>query len=226
MGREKILVVDDEPILREMVCQILSKNYEVVTATDGKQAVELARVHKPKVILLDVLMPELNGLDICRVLRDDPATKDSWFIMVTAVHDSIQRTAAFVAGADDYVEKPFRPEELLARVNSKIRRLREDNSLPERSLGNLKLDFSNMCLKIKDEKPVKIGVIEFKILNSLMNAVGKIVTRKQITSEVWGEGADRVIDPHITSLRKKLDGSNVEIKTVYGEGYSILLVRS
>lgn len=219
-----ILVTDDEAPLRELVCQILSKNYEVITASNGRQAIELARLHKPKVILLDISMPVMDGMEVCAELRKDPSMNQTRFIMVTALNDSIHRTAAYLAGADDFLEKPFKPDELLARVSSKLRRLQEIEVVTsEKQIGNVKVDFSKMCLIIEEHEPIKIGVTELKIFNSLLKSAGKIVTRKELVAEVWAPGSDRVVDPHITSLRKKLAGSNVEIKTVYGEGYSVLV---
>lgn len=224
MARELVLVVDDEFTLREVMKQVLSKHFEVILAANGKMAIELARKHKPKVILLDISMPEMDGVEVCTILRNDPLVSSAHFIMVTALNDSIQRTAAFHAGADDYLEKPFRPEELIARVNSKLRRIQDTESIPsEKTIGNVKLNFSKMCLNIAGAEQVKVGVTELKILNTLVNAGGKIVTRKDLVADVWSPGSDRVVDPHITSLRKKLSNSNVEIKTVYGEGYSVIV---
>ena len=225
MNRELVLVVDGDASMRERIKQILSKKFEVLTATNGQEALDLARKLKPQVILLELALSEVRGIEVCSKLRNDPQSHNCRFIIVTSIADPSQRVEAYNAGADDYIEKPFSPEELIARVTVKMRRVREESSPSQRILSDIILDFSKMCLTIKGGKTAKLGVTEIKILNVLLDADGKIVPRKQLSKEVWGDGADRVVDPHITSLRKKLSGSHVEIKTVYGEGYSIAVLK-
>ena len=226
MNRELVLVVDSDASMRERIKEILSKKFEVATASCGQEGLDLALKLKPQVILLELALSAIRGIEVCRKLRNDPKIHNCRFIIVTSKCDANQRTEAFNAGADDFIEKPFSPEELLARVAVKMRRVREDSSPTQRMLGNITLDFSKMCLTIKGGKTVKLGVTEVKILNVLLNANGKVVPRKHLSKEVWGEGSDGVVDPHITSLRKKLLGSNVEIKTVYGEGYCIFVSKN
>lgn len=226
MNREIVLVADGDEEMRERISLILSKKFEVVAASSGKQCLELAHRNKPQVILLEMLLSDMSGIEICRTLRNDPAIHNCRFIMTSSVNDPLQRIEAFNAGADDYVEKPFDSDELIARVASKMRRVREDCGPAQRILANIILDYSKMSLAIKGGKSVKLGVTEGKILNAMLNADGKVVTRKRLSKDVWGDDTDRVVDPHITSLRKKLSGSNVEIKTVYGEGYCIVVIKN
>ncbi len=223
-NRDKVLVVDDEPNLRELVSQILSKSYNVISAANGQEALELAKQHLPQVILLDYLMPGMDGVEVCTALRANPRTRDCRVVMLTAFNGSPHRIAAFAAGADDYIEKPFSPVELIMRVASKMRRVNEySSSSLQKKVGNAVLDLQNMSLRC-GESVVALGTTELKILNLLSTSQGTVVTRNELIEKVWGVGPDRLIDPHITSLRKKLSLTNIEIKTVYGEGYSLLIV--
>lgn len=226
MNRELVLVVESVSTVREQVSQLLSKKFEVITAHCGVKGSEFAYKFKPQVIILELAYPEIDAIEVCRRLRSDPMIHNCRFIFVANVSDALKRIEAFNAGADDYIERPFGTEELVARVKSKMRRVREDTTQAQRVLADIVLDLSKMSLVIKGGAPVKLGVTEAKIFNALLNAEGRVLPRKQLSKEVWGEGADRVVDPHITSLRKKLAGANVEIKTVYGEGYCVVVTEN
>lgn len=226
-SRVKVLIIDDEPSIRELLAEIISEKYQSLLAPNGTDGIAVAKLKKPKAIILDLLMPGIDGIEVCRRLRSEPETADIRIIMLTAVNDVEQRIAAFSAGADDYVAKPVHPEELLARLDSKIRRVRESPEL--RTPHNIHfglnnhyfLDYERHKIKIND-RAISLGAIEFRILSSLLNQSGKIVKRQELIDLVWEKeaGTERTLAPHITSLRKKLKSSKVELKTVYGVGYS------
>lgn len=224
--RQTVLIVDDESYIREFIAQILSESFRIIFARNGDEATEMARSVKPGIIVLDILMPGQDGIETCRAIRQHPETKDIPVLMLTAVNEPEQRVRAFKAGADDYLAKPFLPEELFARINRKLERVStpkvaNGNSL---TLGNLKLEFDNLSLEI-DGACHELGPVEFKILNLLIKRRGDLVSRQELNDYIWGHAlpSERALDPHITSLRKKLRTSQGELKTVYGKGYSIIL---
>lgn len=226
MTKRKILVVDDEPSIREFLAQILSADYQIILAKSGTEAVEKAQSQKPSLILLDILMPGMTGVEVCKHLRNDSNTKLIPIIMLTALNEPEQRTQAFLAGADDYISKPFKPDELLARIKSKVRRLDEAPSSLSALLkfGDLELDLQEAKVEIAGN-PLDIGHIELKILKCLLSHRGQLVERNILNQYVWGDEAPsyRALDPHITTLRKKLRASRGELKTVYGRGYSLVM---
>lgn len=227
MKRLTVLIVDDESYIREFLAQILSEHFQIAFAKDGIEALEIAKSIKPAIILLDVLMPGQNGIETCKKLREQRESEEIPVIMLTAVNEPEQRIQAFNAGADDYLAKPFLPEELIARINRKIQKF------PARKLaiketefhfGNLKLQFDDLSLEVDGVK-CELGQVEYKILNFLLKKRGELVSRQELNDYIWGHElpSDRALDPHITSLRKKLQKSYSELKTVYGKGYSIIL---
>ncbi len=226
MNKNKVLIVDDEPSIREFLAQILSIEYQVLFAKNGSEAIEIARSQSPNAILLDIIMPGKNGIDVCKQLRDESGTKAIPIIMLTAVNDPDQRTEAFLSGADDYISNPFVPDELLARVESKLRRMSELKPVVTNTLkfGDLTLNFKALKADINGSE-LELGQIEFKILNCLINSEGQLVHRDVLHDYVWGDEppSDRALDPHITTLRRKLKSSRSELKTVYGRGYSLIL---
>lgn len=226
MSKRTVLVVDDESTIREFLAQVLSMRYQVILAKCGSEALRLARTRKVSVILLDILMPGKSGIDVCKELRTDPATRSISIIMLTALNEPDQRTQAFIAGADDFVSKPFNPDELLARVEAKIRRSEEIKPQVVSTLqfGDLSLDFIEQKAEIAGQ-PIEVGQIELKILKCLIHHEGQLVGRDVLHQFVWGDESpsDRALDPHITTLRKKLSSSRGILKTVYGKGYSLVL---
>jgi DNA-binding response OmpR family regulator len=226
MNKKKILVVDDEPYIREFLAQLLSEDHQVILANDGDEGIKCAGTIKPDLIILDVVMPGKNGIQVCKILRMDPVTKLIPILMLTAVNQVEHRTAAFEAGADDYFVKPFDTEELLARVHSKLRRLDERPIAVTNviNFGDMILDFQQLKAEISGTK-IDFGQIEFKILNCLIKNQGQLVEREVLNEFVWGaeSPAERALDPHITALRKKIKFSQSELKTIYGRGYSLVL---
>jgi DNA-binding response OmpR family regulator len=227
MKRPTVLIVDDESYIREFLAQILSEHFRIAFAKDGKEALEMAKTVKPAIIVLDVLMPGQNGIETCKKLREQRESEEIPVIMLTAVNEPEQRIKAFNAGADDYLAKPFLPEELIARINRKLEKapLRQSPSKEtEFRLGNLKLQFDDLSLEVDGVK-CELGQVEYKILNFLLKKRGELVSRQELNDYIWGHElpSDRALDPHITALRKKLQKSHGELKTVYGKGYSIIL---
>jgi len=217
-----ILVVDDEPELRSLLEDFLSMHFKVETRSNGLEAIEAARSLKPDVILMDVMMPGLDGISTVGKLREDPATRQIPVLLLTGVDTSPQRIRAFDLGADDFIAKPFVFEEVLTRIRSRLVRV-EDFKRPPREryeVANLVLDPGRHEVRLEGAL-VELGPFEFGILSVFMKRPGLIVTRREIMLEVWGDDSknDRLIDAHLTSLRKKLAGFKAELKTVYGEGY-------
>ncbi len=227
MKRPTVLIVDDESYIREFLAQILSEHFQIALAKDGKEALEMAKSAKPSVIVLDVFMPGQNGIETCQKLHEQKETEVIPVIMLTAVNEPELRIKAFKSGADDYLAKPFLPEELIARINRKLEKAqtrKNGNEEPDFCLGNLKLHFDDLSIEVDGVK-YELGPVEFKILNFLLKKRGELVSRQELNDCIWGRElpSDRALDPHITSLRKKLQKSQGELKTVYGKGYSIIL---
>lgn len=224
--KAKVLIVDDDSFVREFVGQVLSEKYTILFARNGDEAIEVAKAEQPGVIVLDIVMPGKNGIDTCFALRAAPETKNIPVLMLTALNEPEQRISAFSSGADDYMAKPFLPEELIARVEAKLRRSRDSsqNVSHQLQVGDLKIDFEELKVEIGGN-PTDIGQIEFKILNCLIKNRGQLVERDTLNHFVWGNDipSERALDPHITSLRKKLKESSGELKTVYGRGYSLVI---
>lgn len=205
MKRLTVLIVDDESYIREFLAQILSEHFQIAFAKDGKEALEIAKSIKPAIILLDVLMPGQNGIETCKKLREQRESEEIPVIMLTAVNEPEQRIRAFNAGADDYLAKPFLPEELIARINRKIQKFPVRNLAikeTEFHFGNLKLQFDDLSLEVDGIK-CELGQVEYKILNFLLKKRGELVSRQELNDYIWGHElpSDRALDPHITSLR-------------------------
>jgi DNA-binding response OmpR family regulator len=226
MARRKIMVVDDEPKVTELIRAYLEKDgYEVILAADGKMAVERARKDKPDLIVLDLNLPEMDGIEVFRSVR---TFSDIPVIMVTARDDEVDKIVGLQLGADDYVTKPFSPRELTARVTAVLRRYVEGTKAADRILsGDLVVDFERHEVKFKNE-PVSLTASEFKLLAVMARNPGRVFTRLQLMDAAFGEtyeGFDRTIDAHIKNLRQKLDkiGSDESspIATVRGVGYKL-----
>ena len=224
MAGKRVLVVDDDAKTVELVKLYLNRDgYRVITAYDGTEALNLARESKPDLIVLDIMLPGINGLEICRILRKE---SDIPIIMLTAMTTDRDKLAGLDIGADDYVTKPFSPRELAARVRAILRRLPGERGPSEIEYGNIKIDF----LKHKaylGEKPLNLTEVEFKILGVLVREPGRVFSRAQLIEQALGfdfEGFDRTIDVHILNLRRKLEPDSrnpTYILTVYGAGYKL-----
>jgi len=226
MARRKILVVDDEPKVCELIKAYLEKDgYEVILAGDGKSAVEKARSHKPDLIVLDLNLPVMDGMEVFRTVK---AISDIPVIMVTARDDEVDKIVGLQLGADDYVTKPFSPRELAARVAAVLRRYAEGTKASTRLLtGDLLVDFDRHEVKYRNEI-VNLTSAEFKLLAVMAKNPGRVFTRLQLMDSAFGEtyeGYDRTIDAHIKNLRQKLNAIGGEeenpVVTVRGIGYKL-----
>ncbi|MFZ3228660.1 MAG: response regulator transcription factor [Pseudobdellovibrio sp.] len=228
MNRSKVLIIDDESELREILAEIISERHQTLLARDGAEGLQMAKDKKPHTIILDLNMPNMNGIEVCKKLRSDPDTKNIRIIMLTALNDTEQRIKAFNAGADDFVAKPVHPEELLARLESKLRRVSEalePVNLSAVTFGVNKsyfLDFERHRLNIEG-KTIHLGAIEFRIITALLNNSGQIVKRQELLDSIWDKenSSDRALDPHINALRKKLNLTSFKLQTIYGIGFKL-----
>ncbi len=221
--KEKILVVDDEKDILELIEYNLTKNgYRVKTASSGEEALDLVKENDYDLIILDLMLPGVDGLDITKIIKADKQKAGIPIVMVTAKADEADKVAGLEIGADHYVTKPFSPRELLAIVKATLRRQphkEEEIQIIER--GNLKIHVGRYEVTIKG-KLIDLTHLEFRILLTLAKKPGWVMTRYQIVDSTRGEGVsvtDRSIDVHIVSLRKKLGEENEYIETVRGVGY-------
>jgi two-component system alkaline phosphatase synthesis response regulator PhoP len=226
MARRKILVVDDEPKVGDLIKAYLEKDgYDVLLSGDGRDALEKARSHKPDLILLDLNLPGVDGIEVFRGVR---TFSDIPVIMVTARDDEVDKIVGLQLGADDYVTKPFSPRELAARVGAVLRRYSEGTKNTSRIIsGELQVDFERHEVKYKDE-PVSLTAAEFKLLSVMAKNPGRVFTRLQLMDSAFGEtyeGYDRTIDAHVKNIRQKLAkiGGDTEnpVVTVRGVGYKL-----
>jgi len=217
-----ILVVDDDRKLVELVKLYLEKDgYRVLVAYDGQEALKLARSKRPDLIILDLMLPQVDGLDVCHILRQESKVP---IIMLTAKTTEQDKIIGLDLGADDYVTKPFSPRELLARVRAVLRRVEGEEGPEELVFEKLKIDFRSYEVKVGD-RVVNLTPTEFKLLEVMAKAPGQVFTRLQLIHSALGydfEGFERTIDSHIKNLRKKIEPNPQlpsYIKTVYGVGY-------
>jgi len=224
MSKATVLVIDDEKDLLELVEYNLRKEHlEVITAQDGQAGVELAFKHRPSLVILDLMMPGMTGMDVCRQLRADSRTSTVPIIMLTARASETDRIVGLELGADDYVTKPFSPRELVARARAILRRATAPASpgLAVIRRGQLVVDPERHEVIYKS-KPVSLTATEFRILTYLASRPGHVLSRDQIINTALGPDAavtDRTIDVHMTSLRRKLGDGAGMIETVRGFGY-------
>jgi len=221
----KILVVDDDPKTVSLVKLYLeSDGHKVVCAYDGLEALRLAREERPNLIVLDLMLPGLDGLQVCRTLRTE---SDVPVIMLTAKTTEGDKLTGLDLGADDYVTKPFSPRELAARIKVVLRRTVSESlerGPAQAAHGDLKMDFRQHTVSIAG-RPVALTPTEFRLLGTLVREAGQVLSREQLIEKVLGldfDGFDRTIDVHILNLRRKLGDDPTRpryIKTVYGAGY-------
>ena len=219
-----ILVVDDEPKVVRLARDYLEKNgFRVLTASDGQSALTTARREKPDLIILDLMLPNIDGREVCRVLRRE---SDVPIIMLTALSEEIDQVTGLEIGADDYITKPFSVRALVARVRALLRRTRGDVRAPGLiRAGGFEID-SEKYLVTFNGIPVKLTPNEFKVLRMLVSRPGQTFTREQLLDDIHGAASsmDRSVDSHIKNLRKKLEAASGEsmIETVYGIGYRFI----
>ena len=225
--KAKILVVDDEPDALELIeYNLRGAGYQVFTAANGSQALELARRHLPDALVLDLMLPEVDGIEVCKTLRRNPDTAEIPILMLTAKADEIDRVIGLEVGADDYVTKPFSPRELVLRIKNILRRGRPSGSKKPAvmEIRDLVIDPDKHEVRHAGKK-ITLTATEFKLLYILASRQGRIQKRERLLVDVWEYGADvytRTVDTHMRRLRKKLGKAADYIETVRGVGYRIV----
>ena len=226
MADEKVLIVDDEEHIVELLqFNLINAGYKVITANNGLDALKKVKEHKPDLLLLDLMLPGMDGLDVCKEIKRDKETSKTSIIMLTAKSEELDKILGLELGADDYITKPFSIRELLARVKAVLRRSNSDEISEEiYELGRLKVDFERHEVLINNEK-VELTLKEFELLEILIKNKGKILRRETLLDKVWGYeyiGETRTVDVHIRYLRKKVEDDDKNpkfIETIRGVGY-------
>jgi len=228
MTLKKILIADDEKDIVELIAYNLEREgYAVVKAFDGQKAWEMINADKPDLVILDLMMPEISGMEVCRMIRRQAATAALPIIMLTAKSDPVDKILGLEIGADDYITKPFHVRELIARIRAVLRRSERllDDDMPE------SLDYAGLHVDLKsyqvtvDGKPVELSSREFRLLQFLIGHPGRVYSREQLLDRVWGDEAfvePRTVDVHISRLRSVIEPSKENpryILTVRGIGY-------
>ncbi|MDT8412434.1 MAG: response regulator transcription factor [Vicingaceae bacterium] len=228
MTNEKILLVDDEQDILTFISYNLKKEgFEVLTALSGKEAIQIARKEKPDLIVIDVMMPEMDGIETCQELRAIDELKDTLITFLSARAEDYSQVAGFDAGADDYIAKPIKPRLLVSKIKAILRRknnISEPVGELEIEVGNIKID-REKYLVYQDNNSFALPKKEFELLALLMSKPGKVFTREVILESIWGTDVvvgDRTIDVHIRKLREKLGDKHIE--TIKGVGYKLKLV--
>lgn len=219
-SRIKILLVDDEEDTLEFInYNLQQEGFQTACASDGVEAIELAKIFQPNLIVLDVMMPIMDGVEVCSELRKLPELKQTIITFLTARHEDYSQIAGFDAGADDYISKPIKPKLLISKIHSLLRRLQEEEIKNYIEAGGLKIDLIQHLVFIQD-KELSLPKKEFNLLCLLMSKPGRVFTREEILTKVWGTETivvDRTIDVHIRKLREKI--GNDFFVTLKGVGY-------
>ncbi len=222
--QELILVVDDEPKIVRLARDYLEKNgFRVVGAGDGQSALTTARREKPDLVILDLMLPNIDGREVCRILRHE---SDVPIIMLTALAEEVDQVTGLEIGADDYITKPFSPRALVARVRALLRRSKGEIKAPSIiRAGGLEIDSEKYSVAFNNS-PIRLTPNEFKLLQLLASRPGQTLTREQLLDDLHGAASsvDRSVDSHIKNLRKKLEAASQQnmIETVYGIGYRFI----
>jgi two-component system phosphate regulon response regulator PhoB len=230
MARQRIAVVEDEPDIAEVLSYNLEREgFEVVSLERGDAALMAIREQPPDLILLDLMLPGMDGLEITRALKANPATAEVPLLMLTARTEEVDRIVGLELGADDYITKPFSPREVVLRVKAVLRRAAqaaaggEDGAQEALEIGGIRLDLAAHRLEVDGEE-VPLTATEFRLLRVLMERAGRVQTRARLLADVWGYTEDvdsRTVDTHIRRLRRKLEGEAGRIETVIGVGYRL-----
>ncbi|EKQ53734.1 MULTISPECIES: response regulator transcription factor [unclassified Clostridium] len=227
MAKEKILIVDDEEHIVELLkFNLLNAGYDIFTANNGIDAVKIAKAEKPNLLLLDLMLPGIDGFDVCKEIKRDNEMKKTSIIMLTAKGEELDKILGLELGADDYITKPFSIRELLARVKAVLRRSNSFGEIEEDgySSQNLKVDFERHEVYV-NEKKIDLTLKEFELLQILIKNKGKILKRETLLDKIWGYeyiGETRTVDVHIRYLRKKIEEDDKNprfIETIRGVGY-------
>ena len=222
----KVLVIEDEPDLQQVLTYNLrSAGHEALSAGRGADGLRLARAEAPDLILLDLMLPDLAGTEVCRALKDDPTTRAIPVVMLTARGEEIDRVVGFELGVDDYIVKPFSVRELLLRIQAILRRASGSERPPANTasieFGSLRIDREAHRVWV-DESEIELTALEFRLLVTLYDRKNRVQTRAALLDDVWGIQADittRTVDTHVKRLREKLEGARDYVETVRGVGY-------
>jgi len=223
--REKILIVEDEKDIVKMLEYNLKKEgLRTFSVRDGEDAVDFANKQQPDLVILDLMLPGMDGLEVCKNLKNNSKTASIPIIMLTAKSQESDKVVGLELGADDYMTKPFSPRELIARIKAVLRRMKGKDELPEVfKKGTLTIDFSKISVAVKG-RPIELTAKEFELLKTLLGAKGRVLSRDYLLDTVWGfdhamEIQTRTVDVHIRTLRKKLKSESKRILTVKNYGY-------
>jgi len=227
LKQKHIIVIEDEKdILDILEYNLKREGFKVSTSSDGKVGLKMIRQDKPDLLLLDIMLPEIDGLEICRILKSESSTRAIPIIMVTAKEEESDVILGLGLGADDYVSKPFSPKELIARIKAMLRRANEKNETSSSSvitLGPLKIDPEQFSVKLSDQI-LNLTRTEFRILHKLASQPGRVFSREQLIQDAMGEHvvvSDRNIDVHIRAIRKSLGDHQNLVETVHSVGYRL-----
>src|SRR5438552_1055118 len=221
---QEVLVVEDEPDIRRLIVLHLERDgFRCRTASNGPEALRAARAVVPDLVVLDLMLPELDGLEVCRQLRRDASTAAVPIIMLTAKSDEVDRVVGLEIGADDYVSKPFSPKELVARVRAVLRRARPEPAPRVLAQSAITLDPSRHLVTLHGRR-LELTPKEFDLLHALLDAAGRVLSREHLLNRVWGyaradEIESRTVDVHVRRLRAKLGDVGTRITTVKSVGY-------
>jgi two-component system phosphate regulon response regulator PhoB len=221
---KKILIVEDERDVVDLLSLHLRKagEFNISTASDGATGLQKARIEKPALIVLDLMLPKMSGLDLCKILKSDPATRSIPIVMLTAKAEEVDRIAGLEFGADDYVTKPFSPREVMLRIQAIMRRVEGGPEEEDRfTSGGITVDKARHKVSVAG-KAVHLTSIEFKLLRTLLERRGRVQARDRLLNDVWGYESiidTRTVDTHVRRLREKLGKAGDAIETVRGFGY-------
>jgi len=220
----KILLVDDEPDIIEILrYNLTQEGYDVITAKDGESAIKKAENNHPHLIIMDIMMPKMDGIEACSIIRSNPKFIDTIIVFLTARGEDYSHVAAYDAGADDYITKPIKPKVFISKVKGLLRRLKKENILESKiEIGNLLIDRDEYKVKVSG-KTILLPRKEFELLYLLASKPEKVFKREKIMQSIWGADVvvgDRTIDVHMRKLREKL--GDVYFKTVKGVGYKFV----
>lgn len=224
MSKPRLLIVDDEPAIADiLVYNFARENFEVATASEGRAALQRASTFSPDVVILDLMLPIMDGLQVCRQLRSDPKTKNARILMLTAKGEETDEIVGFNMGADDYVSKPFRIKPLIERVKALLRRpkVEDDDAVDILEICGIRIDRLKHVVTVHG-KELLLTPTEFRLLWTLARQPGRTFTRNELLDCCRGEDAnsmERTIDVHVRALRKKLEGLAATVETVRGVGY-------
>jgi len=218
---KKILLIDDDKENLSLLTNMLQAHFQSIQANTGKEGIQLAVREQPDLILLDVNMPEMDGFEVCKRIREQPGTRNIPIIMLTVITGVDSRIKGLDIGADDYIGKPFQSRELIARINARLRRHEIEKKVEsEIAMGNLKLAPKSFQVWVA-QKEVHLTRIEFEILRYFMERPNEVIERKKLLGDLWPDAVvtNRTVDTHVANLRKKIRGFDCPLETIYGAGY-------